>query len=69
MDSATYDAGISRAVASLLPSGFLNRKRIQGDLLSIIKEGFAGHSTVQQQIKQMTLEMFDAEKEFLPGYR
>jgi hypothetical protein len=52
----SYDAGISRAVASLLPSGFLNRKRIQGDLLSIIKDGFAVHSTVQQQIKQMTLE-------------
>jgi hypothetical protein len=53
---ATYDAGISRAVASLLPSGFLNRKRIQGDLLSIIKDGFTRHSTVQEQIKQMTLE-------------
>jgi len=44
----SYDAGISRVVASLLPSGFLNRKRIQGDMLSMITDGFANHSRVQQ---------------------
>jgi len=52
----TYNAGLSRAVASLLPEGFLNRERIQGDLFSIIKDDFADLGQVQAQIRQMTLE-------------
>lgn len=52
----TYAANISHGVVALLPDGFLNRGRLQGDLLSVIAEGFPNHPKVQDQIKQMTLE-------------
>ena len=52
----SYDAGISRTVIALLPPGFLNRERIQGNLLALITDGFTYHPRVEQQIKQMILE-------------
>lgn len=52
----SYDAEISRAVANLLPNGFLHRKRIQGDLFTLLTGRFENHPKLQAEIGRMVLE-------------
>lgn len=52
----TYDAEISRAVANLLPRGFLHRKRIQGDLFTLLTGRLENHPKLQAEIGRMVLE-------------
>ncbi len=52
----TGNAEVSRAVAELLPPGFLNRDRVKGDLFQMVRSGFLGAGKVQEFIMRSTLE-------------
>ena len=50
------NADISRAVVQLLPLGFLNRDRLNGDAFEIIKAGFLNLQEIQAFMRRSTLE-------------
>jgi hypothetical protein len=50
------NADISRAVVQLLPLGFLNRDRLNGDVFEMIKAGFLSLQEIQAFMRRSTLE-------------
>ncbi len=54
--SSNFDAGISRAIAELLPPGFLLRDRLSRDLLGMVTGEFLRLGEVYKYIRKSTLE-------------
>jgi hypothetical protein len=55
-DCSSANADISRALARILPPGFLNRDRLSGDLFQLVVGQFPGLTRVQEFMKKATLE-------------
>jgi hypothetical protein len=62
------NADISRAVFEVLPPGFLNRDRLNGDLFDMVKNGFLNVQSVRDFLRRSTLDQTFGDQAAAQGF-